>query len=130
MSNYHKTNQLLNSKESSDVFSRDGVQKTVLRKLKKGAFPVLVEIDLHGLTVNEALTLVEHEINSIRNERITCVSIIHGKGLGSPGKKSKLKPTVLNYLRTDHRVLAFCPAARNRGGSGATFVLLRRKEIK
>ena len=58
MSNYHKTNQLLNSEESSDVFSRDGVQKTVLRKLKKGAFPVLVEIDLHGLTVNEALTLV------------------------------------------------------------------------
>ena len=36
------------------VYHRDGVQMSILRKLRRGQYRVQGEIDLHGLTVAEA----------------------------------------------------------------------------
>src|SRR3954454_16621689 len=36
------------------VFAREGIQKLVLRKLRRGQYRVQAEIDLHGLTAPEA----------------------------------------------------------------------------
>ena len=36
------------------VFAREGIQKIVLRKLRRGQYQVQAEIDLHGLSVAEA----------------------------------------------------------------------------
>jgi DNA-nicking Smr family endonuclease len=53
------------------------------------------------------------------------VRIIHGKGLGSLGKKPVLKNKVRNWLVQKDEVLAFCQARAADGGSGALMVLLK-----
>ncbi|MEQ8496464.1 MAG: DNA mismatch repair protein MutS, partial [Gammaproteobacteria bacterium] len=37
-----------------DDYQRNGVQRNVVRKLKRGQFPLVDEIDLHGRTLAEA----------------------------------------------------------------------------
>jgi DNA-nicking Smr family endonuclease len=53
-----------------------------------------------------------------------CVRIVHGKGLGSPGREPILKRLVLGWLSQSKAVLAFCHARPSDGGSGAVVVLL------
>ncbi|MBD3609560.1 MAG: DNA mismatch repair protein MutS, partial [Gammaproteobacteria bacterium] len=42
--------------ETGDVlnFSRDGIQHSVMKKLRKGHYPVEAELDLHGMRSDEA----------------------------------------------------------------------------
>jgi DNA-nicking Smr family endonuclease len=108
-------------------YRREGVQQTVLRKLRRGQFQVGPVLDLHGMTVvtaREALTMFLH---SARHEGRTCVRIIHGKGHGSRYRGPVLKPKINHWLRQCDEVLAFCSARPVDGGTGALYVLLRRQ---
>ncbi len=106
-------------------FQRNGVQSSVLRKLRRGQYPVAAELDLHGLNLREAGVRLAHFIADARGRRFNCVRIIHGKGLSSPGLRAVLKPQVLRWLRHHEAVLAYTPAQDSDGGSGALYVLLR-----
>jgi DNA-nicking Smr family endonuclease len=53
-----------------------------------------------------------------------CVRVVHGKGLGSPGKTPVLKNKVLRWLVQKNEVLAFVQATPSEGGAGALRVLL------
>lgn len=53
------------------------------------------------------------------------VQVIHGKGLGSPGREPVLKGLVLGWLMHRPEVLAFCQARPHEGGAGALMVLLK-----
>ena len=108
-------------------YHRPGLQNSVLRKLRRGQYPVQDELDLHGLTVREAGVRLADFLKSARGQRLSCVRIIHGKGLSSPGKDPVLKPQVARWLRGHEGVLAFTPARRDDGGSGALYVLLRSR---
>jgi DNA-nicking Smr family endonuclease len=55
---------------------------------------------------------------------LRCVRIVHGKGLGSPGKQPVLKDKVKRWLVQSDRVLAFVQARADEGGVGAVVVLL------
>ena len=57
-----------------------------------------------------------------------CVHIIHGKGHGSSNQGPVLKNKVNAWLRQREEVLAFCSAQPKDGGTGAVYVLLRRKQ--
>jgi len=106
---------------------RAGIQKSVLRKLRRGEYTVTAELDLHGHTVDRARTALADFLAEARRSRHTCVRIIHGKGLGSPGKKPVLRSKVLHWLRQRDEVLAVCSARPVDGGTGAAYVLLRKK---
>ncbi len=54
-----------------------------------------------------------------------CVRIVHGKGLGSPGKTPVLKSKVQRWLVQKTEVLAFVQAKGSEGGAGALVVLLK-----
>ncbi len=108
-------------------YHRPGLQNSVLRKLRRGQFPVQDEIDLHGMTVREAGVRLGDFLVHARGRRLSCVRIIHGKGLSSPGKSPVLKPQVARWLRAHDGVLAFAPARVEDGGSGAMYVLLRSR---
>ncbi len=108
-------------------YFRPGLQRGVLRKLKRGQFPIGDELDLHGMTVNEAERRLAAFLARACGERVSCVRIVTGKGLSSPGMKAVLKPRVAAWLREDGRVLAFTDARRGDGGSGAFYVLLRSR---
>jgi DNA-nicking Smr family endonuclease len=106
------------------VFSRDGVQSGVLRKLRRGQYRVQAEIDLHGLTVPEAKEELRAFLAHSLERHIRCVRIIHGKGLRSGHRGPVLKGAVSSVLRRVGPVLAYVSARQVDGGTGALYVLL------
>jgi len=108
------------------LFSRNGVQNSVMRKLRRGQYRIEAELDLHRLTAAEAHQALVDFIVRCKRQHLRCVRIIHGKGLGSKDQRPVLKGRVNQWLRQWHDVLAFCSARQCDGGSGATYVLLRK----
>lgn len=109
------------------AFARDGVQNTVLRKLRRGAFSIQAEIDLHGLTAAQAADEVPLFLHAAQERGYRCVRIIHGKGRKKVVDKSPvLKPLLNHWLQQRREVLAFCSARPEDGGTGAVYVLLKK----
>ena len=108
-------------------FARPGLQHSVLRKLRRGQYAIEAELDLHGCTVAQAREQLLQFIRDARNTNKRCVRVIHGKGNRSQGKLPVLKGKVNDWLRQKDEVLAFCSARKNDGGTGAAYVLLKRK---
>lgn len=108
------------------VYHRPNIPRGVLRKLRRGNFPVKAEIDLHGLTNDQAREELRAFIAEAVAARLQCVRVIHGKGLRSGPRGPVLKAGVNAWLRRWEAVLAFCSAPPRDGGTGAVYVLLRR----
>lgn len=107
------------------TFLRTGLPRRVLTDLRRGRWVVQGEIDLHGLTRDEArAALAEFLVGALRRGA-RCVRVVHGKGLRSPGKIGILKQLSKGWLSQREEILAFCQARANEGGSGALRVLLR-----
>ncbi|WP_410474171.1 Smr/MutS family protein [Guyparkeria sp. TX1] len=107
-------------------YVRPGVQKTILRKLKRGGYSVSASLDLHGLTVDRARNEVAAFLRSERGEMRRCVRIVHGKGYRSADGQPVLKTLLNRWLPQRDDVVAFCSAPPHDGGTGALYVLLRR----
>lgn len=125
LSDGHEATPIENDEEL--LFSRSGLQHNVLRKLRRGQFHCTAELDLHGLRVEEARQALSHFLHLCHLERQQCVRIIHGKGYRSANNQAVLKSKVNHWLRQHDEVLAFCSARVQHGGTGAAYVLLRRK---
>ena len=74
------------------------------------------EIDLHGMTVKEALPLVDNFLKDSYNAHERRVWIIHGKGAGV------LREEVRKYLENHQLVESFVQADQSHGEEGATQV--------
>ncbi len=107
-------------------YVRPGVQKTILRKLKRGGYSVSASLDLHGMTVEQARQDIAAFIRSERGEVRRCVRIVHGKGYRSADGQPVLKTLLNRWLPQRDDVVAFCSAPPHDGGTGALYVLLRR----
>ena len=108
-------------------YTQAGVQRSVLKKLKSGKYAIQAEIDLHGLTINEAKQELSAFLKMTQQRRHLCVRIIHGKGRRQVEKSPRLKPAVNQWLQRNRSVLAFCSARNNDGGTGAVYALLKRE---
>jgi DNA-nicking Smr family endonuclease len=106
-------------------FRRPGVGTDVTRKLRKGEWSIQREIDLHGLRRDDAREALASFIREAHRHGIRCVRVVHGKGLGSPGKTPVLKGKVQSWLVQKQEVLAFVQARAAEGGAGALVVLLK-----
>lgn len=109
------------------LYIRGGVQRNIVRKLRRGEYLVEQELDLHGHRVVQARETLAQFLRDARFHGRRCVRIIHGKGLRSPAKKSVLKNKIYHWLIQRDEVLAFCTARSFDGGTGAIYVLLKRK---
>lgn len=98
-----------------------------LRQLKRGVVSVERQLDLHGLTREEALEALPRFLASAAAHGEKAVLVITGKGNNSP-VEPVLQQAVLGWLRDAGRklVVEFAPAPREMGGSGAFVVFLRR----
>ena len=105
-------------------FRRPSVGPEVTRKLRKGDWTIQHEIDLHGLRSDEARLALTTFIRDAHKHGIRCVRVVHGKGLGSPGKTPVLKSKVHSWLVQKNQVMAFVQAKPAEGGAGALVVLL------
>lgn len=109
------------------LFLREGIQRSVLRKLRRGQFSITAELDLHGLFVSQAREAVVTFLHYCLVRNLRCVRIVHGKGYGSWQKQPVLKGKLNHWLRQRDEVLAFCPARSVDGGTGAVYVLLKNR---
>ena len=105
-------------------FRRPGIGPDVTRKLRKGDWAIQREIDLHGLRSDEARVALAEFIRQAHRQGLRCVRVVHGKGLGSPGKTPVLKNKVHSWLVQKQQVMAFVQAKPAEGGAGALVVLL------
>jgi DNA mismatch repair protein MutS2 len=76
------------------------------------------ELDLHRLTVDEALPKIDQFLNDTYCAGLHYVRIVHGKGTG------KLRQEVSRYLSSHPLVKSFHAADRYGGSIGATEVQL------
>ncbi|MFZ1642505.1 MAG: Smr/MutS family protein [Candidatus Contendobacter sp.] len=125
MSNYFEPAELDTGEEL--YYRREGVQQAVLRKLRRGQFQVGAVLDLHGMTVATAREALAAFLHRARRDSLSCVRIVHGKGKGSRHRGPVLKQKINHWLRQRDEVLAFCSARPVDGGTGAIYLLLRRK---
>ena len=106
-------------------FRRPGIGRDVTHKLRKGEWSIQKEIDLHGLRSDEARLALATFIRDAHKQGLRCLRVVHGKGLGSPGKTPVLKSKVHSWLVQKNQVLAFVQAKPAEGGAGALVVLLK-----
>jgi DNA-nicking Smr family endonuclease len=106
-------------------FQRAGVRTQVMRRLRRGLYPIDDELDLHGLSQSAARDELAEFIARSRDRGCRCVRIIHGKGYRSGARGPVLKTAVNLWLRLHLDVLAFVSARAIDGGTGAIYVLLR-----
>lgn len=109
-------------------FRRPGLGPDVVRKLREGHWSIQRQIDLHGLRTDEAREALGGFIREAHHLGLRCVRVVHGKGLGSPGRMPVLKGRVQRWLVQKHEVMAFVQARPADGGAGALVVLLRQAQ--
>lgn len=107
------------------AFLRAGLPRRVLTDLRRGRWVVQGELDLHGLTREEARAALSRFLAARLQQGQRCLRIVHGKGLGSPGGVGLLKQLSKGWLAQREEILAFCQARPHDGGEGALLVLLR-----
>lgn len=111
--------------EDTFSYTASGLQKNVLKKMRRGHYGLDAELDLHGLTSVEAKRELIKFLHFCEQDGCRCVRIIHGKGYRSENNLPVLKNDLNLWLRQHQEVQAFCSTAQKDGGAGAVFVLLR-----
>lgn len=86
--------------------------------------PVEAQIDLHGLTREEAWIRLGAFISECSSRRLKKVLIVHGKGNHSE-EEPVLKNLVRSFIEQDKRLGASGHPGGIDGGSGATWVIIR-----
>lgn len=115
----------------ADSVPDDGELQTLsgnrLRQVKRGVVSVDRQLDLHGLTREEALEALPGFLRSAQQNGQKAVLVITGKGNHSAGEPV-LHQAVASWLRDAGKgaVLEFAPAPPEMGGSGAYVVFLRQ----
>lgn len=128
----------LSSLDGMDVTFRDEIPaveplRTVttnrLRQVKNGTLRIDLELDLHGLTRDEALTSLARFVAGAYNRGQKAILVITGKGNHSTDEPV-LQGAVASWLRESGKkmVAEFSPAPRKLGGSGAFVVFLKEKK--
>ncbi len=97
--------------------SKQGPQPRTLPPVRIGG---LVETDLRGLRVDEALDRLDAALDLAAAEGRDEMRIIHGIGTGA------LRKAVLEHLPRSRYVVESAAAAREDGGAGATRAILRK----
>lgn len=106
-------------------FRRPGIGMEITQRLRAGHWSIQHQLDLHGLRIDEAREALGLFIRHAHKRGLRCVRVVHGKGLGSPGKTPVLKGRVQRWLVQKNEVLAFVQARPVEGGAGALVVLLQ-----
>jgi DNA-nicking Smr family endonuclease len=104
-----------------------GIDRRSAERLRRGRLPIEGRLDLHGMTQAAAIERLREFIARAEAAGKRCVLVITGKGLASGGILRDQVPRWLNLPPNRARVLAFDYAQPQDGGSGALYVLLKRR---
>ncbi|MCM2130574.1 Smr/MutS family protein [Larsenimonas sp. GH3-8] len=98
-----------------------------LQQLRRGAISWQSGLDLHGYTVDEARLELEGFLSEAVGKQLRCVIVVHGKARSGIAGYPVIKSHVNAWLRELPEVLAFCSSLEKDGGTGAVYVLLKRR---
>jgi DNA-nicking Smr family endonuclease len=104
------------------------LDKPTLEKLAKGRTPIEGRVDLHGMTQDEAYSLLHSFLHRAQAGGVRYVLVITGKGSssGGDGVLRRSVPALLSTPAFRPLVSSHDHAARHHGGAGALYVRLRR----
>ena len=111
-----------------------GIDRNTAERLRKGKLPIDGRLDLHGFTREEAHGLLDSFIKSHAERGSRCLLVITGKGIRKDVEsglgRGILREMLPGWLAADalrRLILAFDVAQPKHGGTGAFYVLLKRK---
>ncbi len=107
--------------------SGEPINPAILARLHQGDFAIQDFIDLHGLSLEEAMEQMDAFIKYALTRRRKAILIVHGRGLSSPAEPV-LKTAVIKRINSGpwrKWIVAYASARLCDGGAGATYVLLR-----
>jgi DNA-nicking Smr family endonuclease len=109
--------------------SRDDLDRRRAERLSRGKLPIEATLDLHGLRQAEAHRRLEAFLADSQAAGKRCVLVVTGKGLHKEeaGVLRAAVPRWLNEPPNRTRVLSFDYAQQRHGGTGALYILLRRR---
>ena len=82
---------------------------------------------MHGLNIDQARNALSEFITECQQASLSCIIVIHGKGINSTNPPI-LKNHTQQWLKQLDAVMAFCSAQIKDGGTGAVYVLLRNNK--
>jgi DNA-nicking Smr family endonuclease len=105
------------------------VDTATVDRLKKGRMTVDAKLDLHGMNQSQAHSALSSFVNRAYDRGHRCVLVITGKGIWRKegGVLREQVPRWLNMPEMKSRVLGFSFATQRDGGSGALYVLVKRR---
>jgi DNA-nicking Smr family endonuclease len=97
-----------------------------LKQLRRGTIRLDLELDLHGLTRDEALDCLSSFVSAAFRRGQQAVLVITGKGNNSPGEPV-LQKAVASWLKDEGAAMVaeYLPAPIDMGGLGAFVVFLK-----
>jgi len=107
-----------------------GLDRKTKTRMRRGKLDVDRRIDLHGMTQHNAQRALIDFIESSYHADQKVLLVITGKGLTRQGEVGVLRravPQWLNQSPISSWIRGFSYAARQHGGEGALYVLLRRR---
>lgn len=108
-------------------FKRPGVQNTYLKQIRNGKLDIQDHLDLHGYRREAARKTLLEFIDHAQQSSYKLVRIVHGKGYHSDDSQPVLKAMINKWLQNIPEVLAFVSATARDGGTGAVYVLLKKR---
>ncbi len=104
-----------------------GYNRYLLKDLHNGKFAIQETLDLHGYTLEEAKVEINIFMRNAIRKSLSCVKIIHGRGLRSV-KGPVIKKALCDLLSMHYRkkIIAYSSARQCDGGLGALYVLIKR----
>lgn len=107
-----------------------GLDRRTMDRLRRGQIRVEGRLDLHGHTQDEAQSALVDFLRRAQGSGKRCVIVITGRGrMGRGGGVLRSQtPRWLNLPSLRPLVLGFATAQPKDGGSGALYVLLRKKK--
>ena len=121
------------TKEPELAADDQNFDRDISRSLARGTLVPQASLDLHGMTLAAAERAVSRFLEEVTAEKLSVVLIVTGKGLRLEGGRmlgGRIRAEFVGWLnRADnrHRIRAVRPAHPRHGGSGAFYVLLRRR---
>jgi DNA-nicking Smr family endonuclease len=105
----------------------EGLDRNTDEKLRRGKMPIEAKLDLHGMTQDEAFAALGRFVIMGYDRGLRCVLVVTGKGKEGTGVLKNAIPGWLASPKVKPFILQTHPAKPHHGGSGALYVLLRRK---
>ena len=111
--------------EPEPVSRTESIRRRAEQRRRLKAMQPEAKLDLHGLTQEEAEHSLDSFFRECRQKGLRKILIVHGKGLHSEGQPV-LFSVVRSYLERNPFAGDFGQAAKEDGGSGALWVILKQ----